>query len=181
MANASSETRLSYEVVRNGDVIGNIQAVKRVTEQQVDYTMESNVQIRLLLTITMYSRVTGTFRNGFLQNGSVVRRVNGKDRANARIILSNDHYLIEEKEQKTRFTEKIFYSSARILHDEPSGITRIFSENFKKFIPIRELRPHYYELTLPDGNKNFYTYVNGVCTLAEINTDFSRALFRLKR
>jgi len=177
----TNEIRLEYGVERNGDVIGQILAVKKVEGTRISYTMESNVVVRLLLTFNMYSRVSGTFQNGLLQDGSVIRRINGKDRANARITRTDDQYLIEDREQKQRFRETIYYSTARMMHDEPLGVTRIFSENYRKFIPVREVRPHYYEIVLPDGNRNYYTYVNGICTRAEINTGFSRALFRLKR
>jgi hypothetical protein len=61
------------------------------------------------------------------------------------------------------------------------GVKMVFSENFRKFIPLKEIRPHYYELKLPDGNSNFYTYSNGVCSGAEVNTNFSKAFFRLKK
>lgn len=66
------------------------------------------------------------------------------------------------------------------MHEEPINLQKIFSENYKRFIPIKAIKPHQYELQLPDGNRNFYTYANGICVSAEVNTTLSTVFFRLK-
>ena len=102
-------------------------------------------------------------------------------RVNAKIVLQKDKYVIQDDDERSELNEKILYTSACLMHLEPVGLKRIFSENFKKFVPVRELRPHYYELRLPDGNKNYYSYANGTCIGAEVNTNLSKAFFRLKK
>jgi hypothetical protein len=128
----------------------------------------------------LYSKVFGTFNNGQLTSGSVLRKVNGKDKANAKITWQNDRYLIQDKDESIELKEKITYTTACLMHEEPVNLLRIFSENYKRFIPIKAIKPHQYELQLPDGNRNFYTYANGVCVSAEVNTTLSTAYFRLK-
>lgn len=172
--------KLHYEVVRNGKVIGYLDAMRNGNGPIVEYSMESNVKISLLMDFELYSKVFGSFNNGILTSGSIIRRINGKDKANASITWQKDRYLIKDKEESIELKEKITYTTACLMHEEPANLERIFSENFKRFIPIRAIKPHQYELKLPDGNRNFYTYANGICVSAEVNTTLSTAYFRLK-
>jgi hypothetical protein len=179
---AFSETdrKLRYDVIRNGKVIGYLDAIRKDQGGTVEYSMESNVKVSMLLDFSLYSKVLGSFSNGFLTYGSIIRRVNGHDKANARITWHNDRYLIQDKDESIELKEKITYTTACLMHDEPINRLRIFSENFKRFIPIKAIKPHQYELQLPDGNRNYYTYSNGICVSAEVNTTLTTAYFRLK-
>lgn len=89
--------------------------------------------------------------------------------------------VIQEVDVLEEVKENITYTTARFFHDEPAGVKVLFSENYRKFISLMEIRPHYYELELPDGNSNFYSYSNGICTGAEVNTNLSKVFFRLKK
>jgi hypothetical protein len=173
---------LNYDVIRNGNVIGYLNASRINSGNQIEYITESTVSVKILMTFSMYSKVTGAFRNGMLFSGSAVRKVNGNNKVNTVIQWKNDHYLLEEEDNTQKeIREKITYTTACLFNQEPVGLTRIFSENFGKFITLKEVRPHYYELHLPDGNRNYYSYSNGICTGAEVNTNYTKAFFRLKR
>jgi hypothetical protein len=175
-----ADRKLHYEVLRKGKVIGYLDAMKKDNGSNVVYIMESNVKISLLMDFALYSKVIGSFNNGILISGSIIRRINGKDKANSKITWQNDRYLIQDKDESIELREKITYTTACLMHEEPVNLQRIFSENYKRFIPIKLIKPHQYELLLPDGNRNFYTYSNGICVSAEVNTTLSTAYFRLK-
>jgi hypothetical protein len=174
-------SKLNYDVIRNGNVIGSLHASRIGSGNQVEYITESNVSVKILMTFSMYSKVTGAFRDGMLINGSAVRKVNGHDKVNTIIQWKNDHYLLKDDDVQKEIHEKITYTTACLFNQEPVGLTRIFSENFGKFITLKEVRPHYYELHLPDGNRNYYSYSNGICIGAEVNTNYTKAFFRLKK
>jgi hypothetical protein len=176
-----ADRKLQYEVLRKGKVIGYLDAMKKNNGAIVEYIMESNVKISLLMDFALYSKVYGSFNNGVLTTGSIIRRINGKDKANSKITWLNDRYLIQDKDESIELKEKITYTTACLMHEEPVNLQRIFSENYKKFIHIKAVKPHQYELLLPDGNRNFYTYENGICVSAEVNTTLSTAYFRLKK
>jgi hypothetical protein len=177
----TANSKLNYDVIRNGNVIGSLQASRISSGNQVEYITESSVNVKILMTFSMYSKVTGAFRDGMLINGSAVRTVNGHNKVNTFIQWKNGHYLLKEDEAQKEIREKITYTTACLFNQEPVGLTRIFSENFGKFINLKEVRPHYYELHLPDGNRNYYSYSNGICTGAEVNTNYTKAFFRLKK
>jgi hypothetical protein len=178
---ASEQLVLKYEVIRNDKVIGHMESVMREKAGSSEYITESSVSINLIFQLSIFTKVIGIFHDGQLVSGSVLRRVNGSARANATIIFQKDRYVIQEDGERMELHEKIPYTTACLMHVEPAAYKRIFSENYKKFIPIKQLRPHFYELSLPDGNKNFYTYANGICIGAEVNTNLSKAFFRLKK
>lgn len=176
-----SPVKLQYDVIRNNKVIGQMQAIRFNKGNITEYLTESSVKVSVVIELAIYTKVTGIFGQGQLISGSVIRRVNSSDKVNATINWQKDKYVIEEDGQKITLPEKISYTSACLMHVEPVGLNRIFSEANKKFIPIRQLKPHQYELQLPDGNKNYYTYADGFCVSAEVNTTLSKAFFRLKK
>ena len=173
--------KLLYDVIRNNKVIGQMQAIRLNKGSFTEYLTESSVKVSVVVELAIYTKVTGIFGQGQLISGSVIRRVNSSNKVNATIQWQKDRYIIEEDGEKLTIPEKIPYTSACLMHVEPVGMNRIFSEANKKFIPIRQLKPHQYELQLPDGNKNYYTYADGICISAEVNTTLSKAFFRLKK
>lgn len=178
---AAETVVLKYDVIRNDKVIGHMESVKTEKVGITEYQTQSSVSINILFQLSIFTKVVGIFKDGQLVSGSVLRRVNGSDRANATIVFQKDRYVIQEDEEREELHDKIQYTTACLMHVEPMAYKRIFSENYKKFIPIKQLRPHFFELSLPDGNKNFYTYANGICIGAEVNTNLSKAFFRLKK
>jgi hypothetical protein len=179
--NHDGAVKLQYEVIRNNKVIGQMQAIRVNKGSYTEYFTESSVKVSVVIDLVIYTKVTAIFGQGQLISGTVLRRVNSSNKVNATIQWQKDRYVIEEDGEKMTVPEKILYASACLMHVEPVGLTRIFSEAYKKFIPIRQLKPHQYELQLPDGNKNYYSYANGVCVSAEVNTTLSKAFFRLKK
>lgn len=172
---------LKYEVVRNGKVIGHMESSRHDHDAVSEYHTESSVEVSIVVQLSIYTKVTGVFSHGQLVTGTALRKVNNSTRVNTKINYQKDRYVIDDEGQRTELREKINYSSACLMHVEPKGLSRIFSESYKRFIPIREVRQHYYELQLPDGNKNFYSYADGICIGAEVNTNLSKAFFRIKK
>jgi hypothetical protein len=67
------------------------------------------------------------------------------------------------------------------MYAEPSGMTRIFSENFGQYVTINETAPHRYTLELPDGKDNIYTYHNGKCVEVEVRTSLATVYIKLRK
>jgi hypothetical protein len=181
LVSPSESDQLKYDVVRNNKVIGYLNSVKTERNNTIEYILETNVAFDILFELKIYSRISGIFSNGQLTDGKIIRTVNGKDKANARFLWVRDKYFIQENKKTREFKDKIFYTTACLMHREPINMTKIFSENFQRFIDVTETEPHHYTLHLPDGNKNFYIYENGICIRAQINTTFTTAYFNLKK
>ncbi|WP_336514054.1 DUF6134 family protein [Pollutibacter soli] len=180
--NKSDGTDLYYDVLKNNTVIGQIHAVKKNNSAATEYIIESNVNLEMMVVdFKIYSIVRAAFSEGQLLQSSLVRKVNGKEKVNLKINRSDDKYILHEASSVKTISEKILYTTACLMSMEPLNIVRIFSENLKQFITVKMVKPHMYELQLPDGNKHTYYYENGICVWAKVSTSISDAMFRLKR
>lgn len=178
---ASSQATLVYDVVKGKKIIGTLISSKIIRDNLTEYAIESKVNVDMILAFKIYSRVSGVYRDGVLIDGKILRKVNDSEKANAHIFWATDKYFIQEDKKLEEFRQKIFYSTACLMHWEPVNFSAVYSENYKKMIPIKVVGPHKYMLLLPDGNKNYYTYQNGICLEAEVNTNLSTAYFRLRK
>jgi len=178
---ASSQATLVYDVVKGKKIIGTLISSKIIRDNLTEYAIESKVNVDMILAFKIYSRVSGVYRDGVLIDGKILRKVNDSEKANAHIFWATDKYFIQEDKKLEEFRQKIFYSTACLMHWEPVNFTAVYSENYKKMIPVKVVGPHKYMLLLPDGNKNYYTYQNGICLEAEVNTNLSTAYFRLRK
>ena len=172
---------LKYDVIRNNKIIGEIKATKKTQSQTTVFNIESDVNFDLVIGYHIYSIMYAAFAGEHLKESTLLRKVNGKEKTNTQIVWDKDRYVITDKSSRSTVGEKIRFTTACLMNVEPLHATKIFSENFKKFIAIREVKPHVYELKLPDGNTNVYKYENGICVWASVETLISGAEFRLKR
>ena len=173
--------QIQYDVIKNGKVIGHMTSSKAEKDGIIQYTTESSVKVSMLITINVYNKVQGSFYKGFLQDASLMRKVNGKSSANTRITWNSNGYMVNENGSSHTLNSRISFSTACLMHVEPVDMQYIFSENFLSFIPVREVAPHKYELILPDGHNNFYTYENGRCVEVEVITSFATIYIRPKK
>ncbi len=180
--NKEEANDLYYDVLKNNTVIGQIHAMKKIYAQATEYIIESNVNLEMLVVdFKIYSLIKAAFSGGQLKQSSLVRKVNGKEKVNMKINWASDRYLLQEESTVKTIHEKIIYTTACLMNAEPANLAKIFSENLQQFIAIKMIKPHLYELYLPDGNHHTYYYENGVCVWAKVNTSLSEATFRLKR
>jgi hypothetical protein len=59
---------------------------------------------------------------------------------------------------------------------EPVNIKQVYSDFSHSLLAIKKNKDGMYQLTLPDGNLNYYRYVNGVCTYVKM----VRSLFTIE-
>lgn len=52
---------------------------------------------------------------------------------------------------------------------EPDDQAQVYSDNFQQFLQVKQVSPHVYRIDLPDGNYNFYSYTNGICSKVDIH------------
>lgn len=177
----ADQVRLTYDVVKNHKVVGQLYAWRNTVNETVGYKTESSVKVDIIFSIKVYSLVEGVFSKGQLTEGKILRKVNGNEKANAHIVWSKDKYFIREPDKTFEFKPRIYYSTACLMHQEPVNVTQVFSENYKKFLPLRKIAPNKYELKLPDGNTNYYLYQSGICTEAKVSTNLATVYFRLRK
>lgn len=167
-----------YYVFKSNKVIGHMWCSRLEKNDIVEYTTESNVNISLLVDISIYNKVHSSFINGVLHIGTMQRKVNGKQKADTHIEWNKDKYLITTTEDSNELKLKIYFTTGCLMYVEPEHVKEIYSENFRQFVTIQQIAPHKYALHLPDGKDNYYTYKNGVCVEVEVPTALATVFIR---
>jgi hypothetical protein len=55
----------------------------------------------------------------------------------------------------------------------------VYSDNFQQYVPVTKVSANKYKISFPNGNYNYYTYKNGVCTTVDISQTLYDIQFRL--
>ena len=171
---------LNYNVVMNGKSIGSLEAKRNVRDGLAYYFIESIVNLRFLFRVNMNYTFETTYQDGMLIKASTRNMVNDNVRNSSRVTWNGAHYVLEVKdEQSVLKNTKITYSLSSMYFSEPVQVRQVFSERYGKFLPVKPVGEHRYELTMPDGKKNYYQYVNGICQSVEVNHSMGQVNFHL--
>jgi Domain of unknown function (DUF6134) len=166
----SQNKTLTYQIVRNGNIVGTLRFSETSTGDMDHLKMESDVKTRFVFTFTAHSNEEAVYHNGVLLHSSIYRKLNGTEKANKQHQAGNQQYIIHAGE-RTEITKNypITYNMLSLYSKEPENISQVYSDNFQRFLAIQKTDQHRYKITLPDGNYNYYYYKNGVLNLVEVH------------
>lgn len=180
LASFAQEQNLQYAINRNGKKVGELFFQRKKTGTKTVYNIRSDVKVAMVLTIQVKASEQSVYDNDVLQSSSVVRYVNGKQKANKQIrnngkglTATDDGAVRELKNYVVKFNTHCLYSM------EPLHYTNVFSDNYQQFLPLVKLADHHYKVTFPDGNSNEYFYENGVCKKIKVKSQLFDAEFVL--
>lgn len=177
MIHLSAET-LSYTVFKGSDKIGKINISRTTKNNQTVYFFESNVKLRVILSIEVYDRMKVIFKGNQMVQADLYRTLNGKVKVNNSAIWNGKHYDLKNTDNESDIlSTPIHLTTANLYYNEPSNVAAVFSEKFQKMIPIAHTGDKKYTLKLPNGNRTTYSYANGVCNMVEADTDWATLRF----
>ncbi|QJW88531.1 hypothetical protein HNV11_03650 [Spirosoma taeanense] len=177
---APSAQPLTYDVVVNNANVGQLRVNSTTTATGVQYQVDGSVTMNLLGEKRMITQFTSIYRGSLMTEASSVEQLNGRTRHNSSVNWDGNSYHIRINDARSRLTDRrVTYSTARLYYHEPYQIRELFSERHGQFCHLRPVGAHTYELTMPDGRKNYYRYVDGVCREVEVNQPFFTCYFRL--
>ncbi len=169
---------LHYTVVHDNKSVGKIRIDKITTNDIVQFNFESNVHIKMLISINVYDKMDVMFKNNQLMKSYLYRTLNGNVRVKNVATWNGHAYTQTSKDNNTTtINHKIYYTTASLYYYEPINYTQVYSEKFQKMIPIKPAGNNRYVLELPNGNKAYYSYANGTCSLVEAETDWAKLKF----
>ncbi len=76
------------------------------------------------------------------------------------------------------YKNQVNYSSACMFFEEPKGRTSLFYEKYGKDLKVTDLGDHQYEVSLPNGGKERYTYFDGEVMTVEFIQSFATITLR---
>ena len=177
----AQERKLTYDVMKNGNSIGTVNFLKLTKYQKKFLSLTSDVKTRFIFSFSGHATETAVYDNGVMIYSSFYHKQNGSDKANKITIASGQSYkLTDDGVSKLISCSPIRYNMLLLYINIPKNINKVYSDNFQKLLDIKKVEENIYRLSLPDGNYNYYTYKNGVCSKVEIKRTFYTAQFVLR-
>ena len=166
----SAQQNMSTYIVRyKGDDIGTLKLQQTVKGDTIHYRMTSDIKTRFIFNIRVKSVEESEFQKGRLIYSAVNRTVNGDEKVKKQTRAGNKIYTLSDDENSVVLhNESIGYNLMKMYCLEPVNISKVYSDNYQKFLPITKIKPHTYKVVLPDGNYNYYSYTNGICSKVEV-------------
>ena len=174
--------KLTYTVVHDKKPVGQIN-ISRTT--QIDITtinFESNVVVNMLVSIKVYDKMDVVFKGNQMIKSYLYRTLNGRVKVKNAAMWNGKLYTQTDKDdEKSIISHLIYFTTASLYFEEPINHKQVYSEKFQKMIPVKSAGAKRYLLDLPNGNKVYYSYRDGVCCLVEAETDWANLQFVINK
>jgi hypothetical protein len=169
----AQEQVVKYNVLHSGKVVGHMDLYQKRTGDDLYLKMTSEVKMRFIMSIKVDINEESVFQNGKLISSRVCRNVNGKEKANRQTKACGDCYQTLAEGKSGQLNQKHISQNLMLLYcREPDDNAQIYSDNFQQFLQVKQVSQHVYRIDLPDGNYNYYSYTNGVCSKVDIHHSF---------
>lgn len=169
----AQEQMVKYNVLHSGKVVGRMDLYQKRTGDDLYLKMTSEVKMRFIMSIKVDIHEESFFQNGKLISSRVCRNVNGKEKANRQTKACGDCYQTLAEGKSGQLNQKHISQNLMLLYcQEPDDNAQVYSDNFQQFLQVKQVSQHVYRIDLPDGNYNYYSYTNGVCSKVDIHHSF---------
>ena len=178
--NCLSQSR-KYLVYKGHKEIGVLTINKKNISDEEHFRIESDATFRVVFEFSTQFTMDAVFKAGKLKSSYTKNILNDSERESTLIELENGRYkrVIDGEDLDYLEIKHPEYSMAHLYYKEPKNMSEVFSERFGEFLSIKEINPSEYELTLPDGRTNIYTYKNGRCSEVKVNHMLATLYFKL--
>jgi hypothetical protein len=147
----------------------------------ISFSSVSNVLIRFLIRVKVVSKEKSNFQSGRLMYSNVSRIVNGKEKAAKQTKAVGNTYQTTSFGKAVPSNNKLIDYNFNMLYcQEPFNKQTVYSDNFQQFLIVEQVALHKYKIVLPDGNYNYYTFSNGICSKVELHHSFYTVYIQVK-
>ncbi len=167
-----------YDVVKGSKKLGDMTVKRVLSDNQVNYEIESKVTFRILFSFTVNYESTSEYKYGQLIKEYTHNQLNGSTQKKSTIWYDGEKYTLDLNGSRTNLNDNIEYSVAAIYFEEPHDGQKVFSPQFGEYLVFNKVGEHEYEMESPDGI-NQYTYTHGICSEVKVNRDFAKFYFRM--
>ncbi len=165
----AQERRLIYDVLRNGNKIGEIILYELIKNQQKFLSFNSEVKTSFIFSFYDHTQETSTFENEVMMHASFCQKQTGSGKTNSLLEAEGNGYrYFENGNSKLIGRFPIYYSTLLLYVKPPLNIDRVYSQKFQNFLSVKKIKENQYRLMLPDGKYNDYTYTDGTCNRVTI-------------
>lgn len=167
--------KISFKIIKRNSSIGFINIEKSSFKENTTYTINSEVNARIIFNFKATGVEKSVFKDDTLIFSSMYREINGKEKLNHSISLINGKYILKDKNRGEREVfnlEAIHRNLATLLFFEPINIQKIYSDKFKRKVKINHIGYSTYKVKLPNNSVSVYHYKDGKCVLIDIQGMF---------
>ena len=164
IAAKSQDTKLNYNIIKGGKVIGKAVAIKIVQGATTKYQMSTDTKALYIVSIEVSTREESVFDNGMLIRSEFSQKTNGSVKVNTHVNWDGLAYqFINNGEIAISKHKSIMANMMMLFFSYPDPSLKVFTDHFHTFIPIKKLSAEEYKITLPNGTEKHFFYKNGIC------------------
>lgn len=173
--------KLKYTVRLKNDIIGMMQA-ERTPGAKTKIKINSHISVQVLIRLELEYLMESVFEKGILLLSQTIQTANGREHANTTTSKEKDGYKVVTQKETTLYPHpEIRTNLCKLYFEEPLGISEVWSDTYGTMLKIKPAGKNRYQLILPDGKSNFYSYYKGICTLVETELPFGKVTFQLSK
>jgi len=163
-------SKLRYQVLKDGKAVGEIRATQIVQGEQIVYEVETQMDIKVLLSQKIRYTSRAVYQNGVLQNANSRSYVNDKQHNACVTALKGNRYWVKTDKDEFYINRSIAYSGVMLYFKEPGNTSLVYSEMSGQENGMRKTGSGQYVLTNSRSKKqNRYWYKGGILDHASIN------------
>lgn len=170
-----------FAVLKGNDEVGTLIVRRTENTPRVTFTLESDVDLSLIMSIAIKESIRDVFEDGHLVQSLHTRHVNNNLKTRHVLEKINRTYRITDEDQAVSYlSNDITATVVSIYFHEPPGTQSVYSQNFKQMVSMRKTGAHTFSISLPNGNKALYEYQGGFITRVVSHTTVGQVTFLYK-
>ncbi|MES2648935.1 MAG: DUF6134 family protein [Bacteroidota bacterium] len=171
----------TFTAIRKGKIVGWLKTMISQNGEEKSLTIDSKLTISIVISFEAKATTVNKFKGNTLIQAGVYRTLNGKEKLDNQIQLTDGRYRVNKGEAKQVVDKSIRHTVASIYFLEPVGVTEVFSEVYLQFMPLKYIGASVYVSELPDGGTMTYAYKLGKLTSITASTSYGTVLFQLNQ
>ena len=170
----SEVQRMQYRVFLDGRAIGTYDVNRTDLNGSSHFRVETNMAVGLIRKSEHRFSLLSSFNDSKLLSSNLKTWVNQKLETSSDLRWNGEQYVKQDGENLTDIcTDLVSYSSACVYFVEPVNRTSLFYEKYGKDLTLFKLEDHKYEVKLPNGTFERYTYKDGLVSKVEFVQSFT--------
>jgi hypothetical protein len=182
LANAQGQAKKSvFNIRAMGMDVGTITVNQLINGDKTVVEAISEVEVRIVFKIKVKYIQTSTYVKGILQESLLKTYKKDEINSTTSLIKKGNGYTLNKDGEISYVNDIIKYSGSLLYFHEPTNVKDLYFEINGKKTTVQTLKAHEYLITDPhNGNKNEYTYKNGVLKNAIIKHTMANVYLDLK-
>jgi len=148
--------------------VGTITVNEQIDGNKLIVEAISQVEVRIIFKIKVKYIQTSVYENGELVESSLKTYKKDKVNSDTRLTKKGNGYELNKDGEISYINDKIYYSGSLLYFNEPKEVKELYFEINGEKTTVEKLADMYIITDPHNGNKNEYSYENGVLKKAVI-------------